>query len=207
MFNSDAELVFMDALLCATEGKNPSQAIENQERCGQQSVVENQLLPKRINDVSCSNITAKEQYAKMGIVILEEDDDLFYNVQLPNGWQIEATDHSMWNKLVDDKGRNRAKFFYKAAFYDRDAFINFSTRFHISVEHIAPADADYEVWRQSDFKGVIEDGDTIIFETKCVPSTGDYLKDDEIESGLREQLEDYMKINYPNYRDINAYWD
>ncbi len=39
----------------------------------------------------------------------------------------------MWNELVDDKGRVRASFFYKGAFYDRDAFINFNTRYSIEI--------------------------------------------------------------------------
>lgn len=231
MFDSDTELTFMDALLYAMEGKNPSQAIENQEKRGQQSVVRNQQLPKRVNDtgmwevfsngitdnmdyderhkiLTSNNIAyTKEQYEKMGIVILGEYDELFYNVQLPDGWQIKATDHSMWNELIDNEGRKRANFFYKAAFYDRDAFTNFDTRFHIIVDHVAPADADYDVWKCSDFKGVVKDGDIIIFETECVPSTGDYSKDDDIKNGLRNKLEGYMKANYPDYRDINAYWE
>lgn len=227
MFDFDTELTFMYAFDC----KNSSRVIENQERQGQQSVVRNQRLPKRVNEtgmwqilskgitdsmdyderheISTQNNIAytKEQYEKMGIVILGEYDDLFYNVQLPSGWQIKATSHSMWNELIDDKGRKRANFFYKAAFYDRDAFTNFNTRFHTVVDHVASEDADYDVWKNSDFKGVVKDGDTIIFETECVPSTDDYSKDDKITDALRNNLENYMMANYPNYRDINAYWD
>ena len=45
-------MTFMDAMLYAMEGENPSKAIENQERRGQQSVVRNQRLPKKLNDHS-----------------------------------------------------------------------------------------------------------------------------------------------------------
>ena len=70
----------------------------------------------------------------MGIKIIEDKDDLFMEVELPTGWSLKRTDHSMWSNLIDNKGRERASIFYKAAFYDRDAFINFNRRFHISSE-------------------------------------------------------------------------
>ena len=72
----------------------------------------------------------------MGIVFGKEVDDLFVEVTLPAGWKKEATDHSMWSKLVDDKGRERASIFYKAAFYDRDAHINITQRFHCMTQPV-----------------------------------------------------------------------
>lgn len=75
--------------------------------------------------------TAFAQYAKMGIEVIKllEDDQLFAMVRLPEGWSKRATSHSMWNDLLDNKGRRRGTFFYKAAFYDRDSFINFDRRY------------------------------------------------------------------------------
>ena len=52
------------------------------------------------------------------------DDPLFVDAQLPDGWRVEATDHSMWSNLLDDQGMVRGSIFYKAAFYDRDAFMH-----------------------------------------------------------------------------------
>jgi len=232
MNDNDMMLTFMDAMLYAMEGENPSKAIENQERRGQQSVVRNQRLPKKLNDTSVprevrfvgvedsmewkekrtivtqNNIEyTKQQYERMGITIVEEYDDLFWNVTLPEGWEIKATDHSMWNNLFDDKGRKRADFFYKAAFYDRDAFINFSTRFHAGVDHVADPGSDYEIWKNSDYQGTVKDGEEVIFSTERVAVTGSLDGDDEVQDTLRGQLEKYMKENYPNYTDIHAYWD
>ena len=73
-------------------------------------VVEYCRLPKATNH--CSDIRPKRddfeftktQYEKMGIKIIDEYDDLFWNVQLPDGWKIEATTHPLWNDLIDDKG-------------------------------------------------------------------------------------------------------
>lgn len=230
LYNDD-ELTFAEAYLYAMEGKNPSKAIENQERRGQQYVVMHSRIPVKSNEISVpdayrfagvengmpyeqrreivdkNNLKyTNEQYARMGIKILSFD-DLFYDVELPEGWKVEATDHSMWNNLVDDKGRVRATFFYKAAFYDRDAFINFNTRYRIIAEHVADPSSEYEVWKMSDYQGRVYDGDTIIYHTPSVPATGDYSKDDEIQKNLLEDLKSYMDKNYPDYKDIHAYWN
>lgn len=60
---------------------------------------------------------------KRGVVFGEPVDKLFTSVTLPAGWKIRPFgDTSYWTELVDDKGRRHAMIFYKAAFYDRDAF-------------------------------------------------------------------------------------
>ena len=38
----------------------------------------------------------------------------------------------MWSNLVDKQERVRATIFYKAAFYDRNAFLNVSQRYRVS---------------------------------------------------------------------------
>lgn len=230
--NEDAMITFLDAWCCAMEGEDPSKAIENQERRGQANVVKNQRLPKKHNstslphDIFFRGVTdgmsyeerdavvtqnnleyTREVYEKMGIEIVSEYDDLFYNVKLPEGWEIKATDHSMWNELLDNKGRKRAQFFYKAAFYDRDAFINFSTRFRVSVDHIADPAEEYDTWKNSDYQGTVKDGTEVIYCTACRPVSGSYFDDDKIKSELHEKLEVFMKEHYPDYENILAYWD
>ena len=102
-----------NAIIAATPG-----GIEAQEAQGQQNFVNSTTLP-----IKC-NFGNREQFEKMGIVFGEPVDDLFCDVQLPQGWRKERTDHSMWSNLLDDQGRIRASIFYKAAFYDRDAFLS-----------------------------------------------------------------------------------
>lgn len=230
--DTDTMLTFLDALLYAREGRDPSEAIINQEKRGQASVVRNQRLPvkvnshavpneiffagvekdmsyedrKKVTDLNLMNWT-RVQYEKMGIKIIDTYDDLFWNVQLPDGWEIRATDHTMWNELIDNKGKKRATFFYKAAFYDRDAFTNFQTRFQVGVDHTADPSSDYEVWCKSDYIGTVKDGEEIIYKTDLVAATGDYSEDDKVKKVLWDELEDYMSKNYPDYKDINAYWE
>jgi hypothetical protein len=230
--SDDAMMLFMDAMLYAMEGESPSRAIENYEKRGQRELVRRKQLPKRINDTSdlvrkairemklnldtkdfderfkatrqVNERITREQYERMGIKIVEESDELLYDVELPEGWDIVSTDHSMWNNLIDDKGRERASFFYKASFYDRDAFINFNTRYHYSVERDCPAGAGYEEWSKADIFGAVKRDKDIIYSTEKFPSSS---SSDVAERKLLSDLEEYMNKHYPNHKDINAYWD
>lgn len=96
-------------------GGNPK-AIEDQERRGQAELAKSCQLP--------TNGLA-EIATKLGIKVLRQSvgDAIFSDVELPEGWKIRVTDHSMWSELVDTDGVVRARIFYKAAFYDRSAFI------------------------------------------------------------------------------------
>lgn len=101
----------------------PSEAIEDQEARGQRTLISSKKLPKNAR----GDWPVLESW---GVVKGSDADDLFCNATLPAGWTTAATDHSMWNNLLDNRGLIRATFFYKAAFYDRDAFMNvYSQRF------------------------------------------------------------------------------
>lgn len=102
-------------------GGNPD-AIERQERKGQEQLAASSQLPAQ----GSFGEDAREELETHGIKILaREASGLFYDVELPDGWKIEPTDHSMWSNLVDAKGEKIARIFYKAAFYDRHASISF----------------------------------------------------------------------------------
>jgi hypothetical protein len=97
-------------------GGNP-RAIKDQERRGQDELVRCSQLP--------TNGLA-EVASKLGIKVLRQSagDDLFSDVELPDGWKIQvAGKHVMWSELVDAAGVVRANIFYKASFYDRRAEI------------------------------------------------------------------------------------
>ncbi len=113
MTGTDAGLFLLDASF-----RGPG-AIEAQEARGQKELVMSDVLP-----VECDKSFQAELEAagvKFGAQV--QGDDLFREVTLPKGWVKRATDHSMWSELVDDKGTVRAMIFYKAAFYDRCAFM------------------------------------------------------------------------------------
>ena len=92
------------------------EAIEASEQAGQDSLVAaNSWLPKD---------GPRESIQEHGIRVLDDSDELFYQVELPDGWKIAPTDHPMWTNLLDEKESVVAEIFYKAAFYDRRASIH-----------------------------------------------------------------------------------
>ena len=90
--------------------------IEAQEAQGQRQLVNSQQLPA---------VGDWEGLTKLGVVRGEhvDGDEMFVHAELPQGWTKRATDHSMWSELLNEKEERVALIFYKAAFYDRDAFI------------------------------------------------------------------------------------
>ena len=96
-------------------------SIEQQESRGQRELVNSDVLPAEIHG-------DRQKLENAGVIFGEpvEDDPLFINATLPDGWKKQATDHSMWSNLVDSDGNERARIFYKAAFYDRCASMSVS---------------------------------------------------------------------------------
>lgn len=93
-----------------------------QEKAGQRQVVHSQSLPTALH-------SPREDFEALGFTFGAPDphDPLFAPATLPDGWKREGSDHAMWSYIVDQSGRRRASIFYKAAFYDRDAFVSLNT--------------------------------------------------------------------------------
>lgn len=108
-----------DPLAFLVEQMATGAAIERQEAQGQRSLVSSDTLPASMGPDGRAQLEAAG--VKFGDSV--EGGRLFVYAELPPGWQKRATDHSMWSELVDETGRVRASIFYKAAFYDRDAFM------------------------------------------------------------------------------------
>jgi hypothetical protein len=160
-----------ELLLGGMSGENVSNVIERQEKRGQRTIERSEKLPLNKNKhTGKEDPTYKDKLTVMGIAIGEEIDDLFMSVQLPEGWRIKGTDHSMWSNLVDDEGRNRASIFYKAAFYDRDAYLSFNKRFSVSYKI-----SDYDEKLYEHQPKVIEDGTYMVW----IDEGGNELKDNK----------------------------
>ena len=218
------ELIFMDALLSG----DTSGAIERSEKREQCNVVRNQRIPIKANDYAVPRELSflgttdemewaerseimktnnknwtKEQYEKMGIKIIDEYDDLFLNVELPEDWQVKATDHSMWNDVIDKLGRKRISFFYKGAFYDRDAFSSFERRYTLSEMPFDDynTDASYEERKSKEWFGVVYDCGKEIYRTEPV------INKEYGDETLKNQCIDYLNTNYPYWENTHSYWN
>ncbi len=109
--------------------------IEASEARGQRELVASESLPTSFN--CYGNKETEARYQKVlegwGFKFGEPfaDDPMFRPAELPPGWTKEGSDHAMWSHVKDDKGRERVSIFYKAAFYDRRAFMDLSPRYVI----------------------------------------------------------------------------
>lgn len=192
--------------------------IERQEAEGQRDLVNATVarLPKDINDHRFRGKDAKEVYALAGIEVTGECDDIFLNVKLPAGWKLNPTDHSMWSKLVDEQGRERAVVFYKAAFYDRNAHFGFTSRFRAGEEpeDAYKTEATYEERDKMLRFGRVYDGDKVVFQTAGrTPIEGkrgdmsSWEARDRQQKELLSECEAWLTANgYPEYSDPLKYW-
>lgn len=115
-----------EPLLALAEGMATGSAasfIERQERDGQRQLVNSDRLPTDRRG------TPDEEWLALGFTFGDPDpqDDMFCPATLPPGWKREGSDHAMWSYLVDELGRRRVGIFYKAAFYDRSAFMRLNS--------------------------------------------------------------------------------
>jgi len=186
---------FENAIVASTPG-----GIEAQEAAGQKSFVADTTLP-----IKCDYCT-REQLEQMGIVFGEPVDDLFVEVQLPEGRKKVATSHSMHSDLLDDRGRKRAGIYYKAAFYDRRAGISLEHRFHVFSEPVGG-------WSGYDrhttpFIVVIRDCGEIVWEAEVVgPVAEEYSEGGVFEKKWKIVARHWLDEYYPDWENPLAHWD
>lgn len=178
--------LLLDAMVNGSENM-----IQNMESKGQRELANSHQLP--VECYRTSRYSTQGILENAGVVFGEPlaDDPLFCEAKLPEGWKIEATGHSMWSYLLDEKGRRRAGIFYKAAFYDRHA--------HIRAEGLLRMEfpADYEaainsaVFRIEIFKG-----------TEQVHVVEGVNHDDAYSASTA-----WLNEHYPEWENPWAYWN
>jgi len=171
-------------------GGNAAGAIERQEAREQQKAVARQRLP--IDGTA----NCRPQWEALGFVFGERGtDDLFCDVTFPEGWKLKPTDHSMWSDLLDDQGRKRAAMFYKGAFYDRAAHVNFVRRFEINT---------YEECPKGLIRCVVRDrGEILKVWDAPEPANEPWAQRDV----MKAVATGWLAERYPNWQDASAYWD
>ncbi|HUC01359.1 MAG TPA: hypothetical protein VMA75_00440 [Candidatus Paceibacterota bacterium] len=185
----------LDALVVGS-----SNAIELQVSQGQRELVNSTTLPTQMG--GCRDYDTKKILEAAGVKFGEvvEDDDLFQYVELPAGWKKVSTDHSMHSNLVDDKGRVRARIFYKAAFYDRRADLQSERRFGASVDY-----------GRREKEGVavanVTDCGKVIYSTEPVKLPDDDRKSYEASDKAQAAAFKWLDKHYPDWRNPGAYWD
>lgn len=127
------------------------------------------------------------------------DDQVLGPADLPDGWEIKATGHSMHCDLVDGLGRLRAVIFYKAAFYDRNGYTQTRNRFRATVDQAYPD--DYETGGNIKLTPVIFDGNVLIWSGACEIATY------EARDRITEVADAKLAELFPGAGDFQADWD
>jgi len=177
-------------------GGNPN-AIRAQETQGQNSFVQSETLPTRMNSYKI-NIKAILESAGIKFLGVVEDDPLFQYVELPLGWKKIPTDHSMWSNLIDDKGRVRAMIFYKAAFYDRDAHLSINRRYDVQFDYDRFDNEHVAVAR-------VMDSEKVIYVTDPIDGIG--MKSYEASDMALPLAIAWLEEHFPEYENPAKYWD
>lgn len=158
-------------------------------------------IPRKIQDGN-----TRRDLKKLGFVFGKDIDELFVEVTPPEGWTLRRTDHAMWSYVYDEQGRQRASVFYKAAFYDTDAFISLNLRYRIKPYQLCDVDGHRlpEEVKESDYmlcEVVDHDGSSLI--VVGLRESKHYQRADE----LNKRAEKWLKENKPKWRDPLAYWE
>ncbi len=199
MQQQDPMATLMAALGESMAGRSPSNALLEAEAAGQAALVNSTELPADMHG-------DRAIFEGMGIKFGEPNprDPMFLPTTLPVGRRKEATEHAMWSRLVDDKGRERAMIFYKAAFYDRSAHMSPSRRYRTDY-----ANKDFDEATQW---GAF-DGKALLWATERVPELpGSATREQRLArydqtDALRKQACDWLNANRPDWQDPLAYWN
>jgi hypothetical protein len=175
-----------NALVASTPG-----GIQRQEAQGQRDMIASTHLPKEIRGAT------REQLEGIGFVFGADVDELFVNVTLPAGWTKNATDHSMWSDLKDEKGRKRGGIFYKAAFYDRRADMRLDCRYSVQACGDGPGPNESSVQ--------VMDGDALLKDFGVYNRRAD--KYWELCEKLEAEARAWLDAEFPDNRNALAYWD
>src|SRR4030042_2972490 len=183
-----------ESLITGGEG-----VIERQEAAGQQDLVNSDTLPVQMGvSGDGPNPVAILEAAGMKFLGVVEGDPLFQYVELPPGWKKMPAEHSMWSRLVDDKGRERAAIFYKAAFYDRRAHMRLSLLFSTT--------RDYKREETEGVAGIpVLDLGNIIHSTEPVKFPRNDRKKYKAWDKATAAANSWLKKNYPDWQNPGAY--
>lgn len=203
----------MDPLLIATVLLSGVDTIDGLNADGARQAVVSESLP--------ANISGREKWEALGFVFGEPfaDDKMFCPATLPPGWSKQRTEHNMWNDIVDGTGNVRGSFFYKAAFYDRDAFMHPPlARYHVThVYPDGPRPADpYDGHRHVCYDVLDRVGGRRMFRASCTvellsPEKGGdqqawWDEHRDLEKAMFAQCEAWLDANFPDHKDAAAYW-
>lgn len=193
---NEMDFEIIDVLLRMTSGEE--NVLENIEKEGQQELIRRTMLPKKMHP-------EKEVWEELGFSFEEiADDDLMYQGTLPDGWNIQGTEHHMWTEIIDKDQNVRGTIFYKASAYDRKAFMNLKQKYDIKQETSSnPNSVKYTFYFGNDEERLYSSHEIEVYDD-------DYEKRPELFDMIidtaKEDVKNFADKNYPGWDSVKNYW-
>ncbi len=194
--------ILVEAMMAGSSGA----AIEAQEARGQEEVIRSQVVP---TDIRTEGGKIALEAAGMKFLGPVNGDELFQYVELPPGWKKVSMGNDFWTNLVDEKGRERGSIFYKAASYDRDAFMNLNVRFRISFDYDRFEKQGEGVANVYDFGKVVHTTTPILSKSSAsTDRNAFYDEKSRAEVKSKRAAEDWLcSAGFADWTNPGAYWD
>ena len=193
---SDIEYLEALEMMVRTLSGEPN-VLEHMEKEGQQRAVNNTMVAKKM-------FPSRKKWEELGFTFTDiPGDNVLCKATLPEGWEMVAIDHSMWNNIIDEQGRVRGSMFYKAAFYDREARMNLNQRYRIIIDYLDDH-VTTEVYFGNPEEKIFVAGQIHKADFSSQESIDTYYNE---LNRLQYLAECFANLNYPDWRDEKAYWD
>lgn len=194
--NSKEGIEALKMLIRAMSGEND--VIEHMEKESQEKVVKNIMMAREMSP-------NKEEWEQLGFIFTDiPGDNVLCNVVLPEGWSLKATDHSMWNDIIDENGMVRGSMFYKSSFYDREAHMTLNRRYGVCSCCVNGDYSTREIFFGNENEKLFVAGQTHISKDM---SREDRLMIYERQKQLEKMAQEFGDENYPGWESVHAYWE
>jgi len=169
--------------------------VEATNRLDQKALVSRLTLPREISRFH--QVEWATLCERWGMRLLGNANADSLAVEMPDGWLLRpAAQGSLWNLLLDGRGRQRASIFYRSM--GSNATMYLDSRYSLFSHYYDPTDHTVRIISAAD-------GQRIFHEFGRVPLhyPGYFSEVERIEQLGREWLDH----EFPNWRDPFAYWD
>ncbi len=184
------------------------EGLSTQQRAGAYQASQSCMLPTK--GLEAYGPGGKWESLGFKIGKVDADDPMLTECELPPGWTKRSTG-SYHIDILDEKGRKRSSFFYKALFYDRNANMGYpNPRYRYT-----PGPERYNDPKSSNLvidvaKATWSDNGTVCPEAVLHVVVADFKegeKPHERHDRLGNETMAWLDANYPLHNDPLAYWD
>ena len=149
---------------------------------------------------------SREVFEELGFSFVDIiGDRVLCSATLPEGWKLQATEHEMWTDIIDSDGFKRGSMFFKSDVFDRDAHMYLIPRYRVCCDYIYNDDYSTSlVYFGNEKEKLFIAGEVKISNDSS--SEVRYAKYQE-KDNLLNLAKQFGNLNYPNWKDVLAYWD